>query len=256
MREKLSKIFGTLLFVVLISCLIYLSFFGKEKTNKGEIRMIDVTGNSLLSEEEYLNFTKLNDIPQYEGLTLPVIKNRFEKHPYIERADVEYAGNNKVKVVLHEKKIKAVLLDNGEPYFITDEFQVLPVLQNSKFVDLPIISNAQIEKQVVPLSTLKTEGITEAFEIIDAAKLANAEILNSLSEINLRSGGDIVLTFSGLKPPVIYGRGQAAKKMVYLDIMWQGIVEGKNLIDSSEYIDLRFANEIFVGTTEKTGLSE
>ncbi len=218
--------------------------------------MIDVTGNSLLSEEEYLNFTKLNDIPQYEGLTLPVIKNRFEKHPYIERADVEYAGNNKVKVVLHEKKIKAVLLDNGEPYFITDEFQVLPVLQNSKFVDLPIISNAQIEKQVVPLSTLKTEGITEAFEIIDAAKLANAEILNSLSEINLRSGGDIVLTFSGLKPPVIYGRGQAAKKMVYLDIMWQGIVEGKNLIDSSEYIDLRFANEIFVGTTEKTGLSE
>ena len=218
--------------------------------------MIEVKGNNLLSEIDYLSFTKLNDISQYRSLTLPVIKDRFESHPYVERADVEYAGNNTVKIILHEKKIKAVLLYNGEPYFITESFELLPVLQNSKFTDLPVISNARIEGKVIPLSTLRSEGITEAFEIIDAAKLTNTEILNRLSEINLRSGGDIILTFSGLKPPVIYGRGHAAKKMVYLDIMWQGIAEGENLIDNSEYIDLRFANEIFVGTTEKTGLSE
>ena len=64
------------------------------------------------------------------------------------------------------------------------------MIQNSKFVDLPVISNALINGKLVPLTTLKTGGITEAFEIIDAAKLTNAEILERLSEINLRDGGD------------------------------------------------------------------
>ena len=218
--------------------------------------MIEITGNHLLPKSDYLEFTKLNDSAQFDFLTLPVIKDRFEKHPYIAKVDVEYTGNNSVKVYLTEKNIEAVLLAGSEPQFISDDFHILPMLQDTKAQDIPVISNPQIEKSGALPSLFKTDGMVEAFKIIEAAKLTNENIYKRLSEINLRNGGDIILTISGIKPPVLFGKGEAAKKMVYLDIMWNGMNESSDLMKSSEYIDLRFANEIYVGTSDKTGLSE
>lgn len=227
--------------------------------------MIELTGNHLLSAKEYLAYARLDDKSKFGGLTLADVKNRFANHPYISKVDVEDEGNNQIKVYLTEKNIEAVLLASGEPNFITNDFQILPILPNAKFTDLPVISNIGNTKAIKPLSVLKTDDIVEAFKIIEASKLTNESMFRKLSEINLRNGGDIILSFSGLKPPVLFGHGEAAKKMVYLDLMWNS-PEGNNLIDSSEYIDLRFADEIFVGSSvaennspgdaHKTGLSE
>jgi cell division septal protein FtsQ len=205
---------------------------------------------------EYIAFAKLGDGSKFGNLTLQEIKERFEKHPYILNVDVEFAGNNTVKVHLTEKNIKAVFLSIGEPNFITENFQILPVIPNTKFMDFPVISNSSFEKEIKPLSYIKTTDVLEAFKIIESAKLANENMAKKLSEINLRKGGDIVLTFSGIKPPVIFGKGEAPKKMVYMDIMWSKINEQNSFANNSEYIDLRFSDEIFVGTSEKTGYTE
>ena len=218
--------------------------------------MIEITGNRLLPVSEYLSFTKLDDSTQYRTLNLFSIKEKFEKHPYIEKVDLEDLGNQIVKVYLTEKNLEAVLISSGEPHFISDEFQILPMLPNTKYVDLPVISNLVNDQKVQVMSYLKSDEIKQSFRIIEAMKLTNESLYKRLSEINLRNGGDIVLTFSGLKPPVIFGKGEAAKKMVYLDLMLNGMSNGSSLADSSEYIDLRFANEIYLGSAEKIGLSE
>ncbi|MCL5027606.1 MAG: FtsQ-type POTRA domain-containing protein [Bacteroidetes bacterium] len=218
--------------------------------------MIEITGNRLLPVSEYLTFTKLDDSSQYYNLNLSMIKERFEKHPYIEKVDVEDLGNQKVKVYLTEKKLEARLLLNGESKFISDKFQVLPILSVAKMVDLPIISNMNINQNVNSLSILKNDEMVQAFKIIDAAKLTNEDLYEKLSEINLQDGGDIHLTLSGIRPTVYFGIGEAAKKMVYLDLMLNGMSNSNSLVDSSEYIDLRFANEIYLGSAEKIGLSE
>jgi len=256
MSEKSSKILGTFIFVVLISCLIYLVFFSNKKTDKGEVKMIEIYGNHLLPVNEYIAFTKLGDSSKFGSLTLQEIKARFEQHPYVLSADVEIAGDNSVKVHLTEKDIEAVLLSAGEPNFITDNFQVLPLMPNTKFIDFPVISNSSFEREIKPLSFIRTTDVVEAFKIIEAAKMANLNMSKKLSEINLRKGGDIILTFSSLKPPVIFGKGEAPKKMACLDAMWSKIIEQNTLADNSEYIDLRFSDEIFVGTSEKTGNTE
>jgi cell division septal protein FtsQ len=256
MTEKSSKILGTFVFVVLISGLIYLVFFSNKKTDKREIRMIEIYGNHLLPVNEYMSFTKLVDNSKFGNLTLQDIKERFEKHPYVLNADVELAGGNTVKVHLTEKNIEAVLLSTGEPNLITDNFQTIPLMPNTRFMDFPVISNSSNDKEIKPLSYLKTNDIVEAFKIIESAKMTNVNMAKRLSEINLRKGGDIILTLSGVKPPVIFGKGEAPKKMVYLDIMWSKIIGQNSLADNSDYIDLRFSDEIFVGTSEKTGITE
>ena len=45
MRERNSKIIGLLILIVLLSGILYLTFFVKEGINKGEIKMIGITGN-------------------------------------------------------------------------------------------------------------------------------------------------------------------------------------------------------------------
>ncbi len=255
MRERKSKIIGVLIFIGLLSGILYLIFFVGKGINKGEIKMIGITGNNLLSANDYLKFAKLDDPTKYFELKLPVIYDRISKHPYVAGADVEYDGVSEVNIDIIEKKIKAVILNGSEPMFITDKFELLPLFDNTKFNDLPIISNLSPDESYKPLSIVKTEEMKQAFEIIDAAKLTNESISTHLAEINLRHGGDIILSFSGIKTPVIYGNGGAAKKLAYLDIIWDDMITGKNLVENSEYIDLRFANEIYVGKSENTGLN-
>ena len=100
-------------------------------------------------------------LTSYEDLTLPVIKDRIEKHPYVEYADVEFENKNLVSIEIVEKKIKAVLLDGSEPHFITEDLQVLPYYENTKYVDYPVISNLKEKDKIKSLEILKNED-TEA----------------------------------------------------------------------------------------------
>ena len=255
MHKNYGKILGTILFILLISCILYLTFFSIKKINKGDIEMIEISGNNLLNENDYLVFTRLNDLSFNHNIPPRVIKDRFEKHPYISRVEVEENGN-KAKIIVSEKKIMAVILNNTEPYFLTEDFQVLPMFPDTKLADLPVIRNSSENYQIKPLNFIKNSDMIDAFKIIDAAKKTNMNIYKRISEIDLRKGGDIILNLTGIKTPIVFGRGEEARKMIYLEIMWNGILDRNSLIQESDYIDLRFANEVYVKQTDITGLSE
>jgi cell division protein FtsQ len=255
MHKNYGKILGTILFILLISCMLYLTFFSAKKINTGNIETIEISGNNLLNENDYLMFTRLNDLSFNHNISLRVIKDRFEKHPYISHVDVEENGS-KAKILLSEKKIVAVILNNAEPFFLTEDFQVLPMFSDTKLTDLPIIRNLSDNYQIKPLDFIKNPDVIDAFKIIDAAKKTDMNIYKRISEIDLRKGGDIILNLTGIKTPIVFGRGEEARKMIYLGIIWDGILEGNSLIRNSDYIDLRFANEVYVKQNEIIGLTE
>jgi cell division septal protein FtsQ len=255
MHKNYGKILGTILFIVLISCILYLTFYSDKKINKGNIEMVEITGNGLLNESDYLTFTMLNDLSLNHNLSAQIIKDRFEKHPYISRADVEASGN-KAKIILSEKKMMAMILNNSDAYFITEDFQVLPIFSDTKINDMPIIRNAKESNQIKPLNFIKTPDMIDAFKVIDAAKKTNMNIYKRISEIDLHNGGDIVLNLSGMKSPIVFGRGEEARKMIYLELMWDGILAGNSPIHESDYIDLRFANEVYLKETVLAGIGE
>ena len=249
-----SKIVGLIIFVLLVASLIYLTVFSYNKRGKEEIRMITITGNNLLPEKSYLEFTQLNEQISYSDLTLHGIKNRFEKHPYIIRAEVKSDGRGSVEVFLKEKIIYAMVVGNSDPYFITADFQVIPIFPNTRFSDLPVISNVKFREKLNVMNFVKDEDVVQAFKIIDAAKTTDLEISRKLAEINLRNGGDVILTFSGINAPVIFGRGNEAKKMLYLNILWERMKEQKPFFENTEYLDLRFSNEVYIGKKDIIGL--
>ncbi len=91
---------------------------------------------------------------------------------------------------------------------------------------------------------------------MDAADLTGGGLSKTLSEINLRNGGDIILLFSGIKPPVILGKGNTTKKIYTFNQLVNNDDADKAMVMNSSYVDLRFNNEIFLGNYDKTDLTE
>jgi cell division septal protein FtsQ len=254
--ERSGKILSLLLFVILVVGVLYLSITSQRKELDDQIKSITMTGNSLLNENEYLAFARLNSIELLKDVTLPVIKSRLEKHPYVKRADVEFTSKNEVHIDLKEKRIKAVLVSENELFLTTDIFEILPFVPNTRISDVPVITNLSDDMQLEKKEILKTPELIEAFKIMDAADLINEEMSKKLSEINLRSGGDIILLFSGIRPPVIFGKGNTAEKIYSFNELLSEESSYKEIVMNSSYIDLRFNHEIFLGNNDKTGLTE
>ena len=77
-------------------------------------------------------------------------------------------------------------------------------------------------------------------------------MFKNLSEINLNRGDDITLTFSGVRPIVKFGRGSISKKVLSLNSIWIEIKNTDNDLSQSDYVDLRFTNQIYLGKAEES----
>jgi cell division protein FtsQ len=254
MKKDFGKIFGVVLLSVIMVAILYLSLFKYNEKGKEEIKMINIHGNSLLSNEIYMRFADLDQSSVYDDLNLNMIKKRIEEHPYVAKAEVKSNGIGNVDVKIMEKDIYAVLLSRTEPYFLTNDFELLKIHEFTTYSDIPVISNFKVSEKLTPSKVYKTEDIVEAFKIIDATKITDIELSKKLSEINLKNGGDVVLTFSGVNYPVVFGRGNESKKMIYLSLVWERINNLKASYQDTEYIDIRFANEAYIGSKENTDL--
>jgi|SRR5690554_21619 len=250
-RETKIKIIGTGVFILLLLSVAYLVFHSNRIKENPVIESIKLSGNNLLNENEYLSFARLDNIKNYKGLTLQIIKSRLEKHPYIKNAEVKLKNEKEVIVYLTEKKIYGVIIQNNKALFAAENFQILPVFPDTKLMDIPVLSNVSGSNKFEPLKKIINEDITQAYKIIDASELTDAKPLKAISEINLRNGGDVILTYSGITIPVIFGRNNEAGKLVTLEALMNNYLT-KDI--ESDYIDLRFYNDIYIGHLQNTEL--
>ncbi len=245
-----QKITSLLVMIFIICLLVYLSV-GLNKTDQYKIEILSLEGNSHLSKEEYLQFANLNDRTHYSIINLQVIKDRIEKHPYVNKAEVRYDGNNKVSINVYEKKIISILMINENQYLVTDNLQVLPLLEGTKKIDYPIISNPE-QQEFKILSFLKrNDDVIIASKIIEGIKLLNPELYEGLSIVDMRNGGDVLLDFSFLDYPIIIGRENEIKKIVYFSNLWS-YLKGKEINNIMEYVDLRYNGHVYLGIIQET----
>src|SRR3989339_337515 len=247
---KTAKILSSLFLVLTIGLMIYLSV-GLRNDIDYKISIISLDGNIHLSKEQYLSYANLLDKNNYEKLTLQIIKDRIEKHPYVQQAEVRYDGNSKVSVKIIEKTFDSILLDSVSQYIITENLQILPVLPQTKKIDYPIISNPLLGNGMKILSSLKNiDDIVTASKIITTVKLLNPELYDGLSSIDMQNGNDVILYFSSLNYPVIIGRENEIKKVIYFNNFWT-YLKGKEINNYMEYVDFRYGGHVYLGITEQ-----
>lgn len=244
-----KNIFAILLMILLVIAIGYVSV-GVKNEVEVKIKYISIVGNSYLSKQSYLAFAELMDKENYKNISLQIIKDRFEKHPYIKLVDVRYDGGGTVTVKIKEKVFESILVTSDDQYLLTEEMQVLPVMPATLKIDFPVISNAFIPEGIKVLSTIKKNGdVVTATKIIGAVKLVNPEMYDALSSIDMQNGSDIHVQFSNVDYPVNMGRGNEIKKAIYYSNFWN-YLKGKELNNYLEYVDLRYSGHIFLGLIE------
>ena len=243
MSERRSKFFGVVVFLLLIIGFGYLMITGSKASHKEVYNQIEITENTLLPAKEYLRYAGLSDSTKYSDLNLLEVKTRIEKHPYLRKAEVEFDGVNKILVEVQEKEIKAALLQKNELKLITGDLETLPLFPPTVIKDLPVISNLSLNGK----NDYNKKIMGFAFRIIDAISLSDMNVRKNLAEINLRKSGEAILTFTGLKFPVLFGKNDEVRKALILKNIWQQLFDEEIINENTEYLDLRYKNKVFIG---------
>lgn len=249
--SKLAKILSVSFLILVIGLMIYLSI-GLKSGNENKIKFISLEGNFHLAKEQYMNFANLLDRTSYGNLSLQIIKDRIEKHPYVKRADVRYEGSGKVSIRITEKVFDSILIDSSSQYILTENLQLLPLLPETIKIDYPVISNAFFGNSVKVLSSMKRNlDIVTASKIISTVRLLNPELEKDFSSIDLQNGGEILLYLSSANYPIKIGRGNEIKKVIYFNNFWH-YLKGKEINIYMEYVDLRYGGHVYLGIIDST----
>ncbi|MFA7228685.1 MAG: FtsQ-type POTRA domain-containing protein [Melioribacteraceae bacterium] len=249
--KNLGKILSAAFLIISLGGLLYLAA-GTRSGHGDKIKTIAVEGEYHLTKEQYLNFANLSDESSYQNLRLQIIKDRIEKHPYVQNADVRFDGAGKVLIKITEKVFDSILIADSSQYLLTEGLQLLPMLPDTKKIDYPVISNAFFGSRPKILSNLrKNLDIVTASKIISAVRMTNPELGNDFSSIDLQNGGEILFYLSSTDYPVMIGRGNEIKKVIYFNTLWQSI-KGKEINNFLDYVDLRYGGHVYLGITDST----
>lgn len=242
----MKRILSLTLLIFLVGIIVSVSITQK---NKKEIliKTISLEGNEHLTSSDYLNFASLNNKNDYRNLSIRIIKDRIEKHPYIKRADVKYDGSFKVSVKIYEKDFESILIDREKQYILTKDLELLPFLSGTKNINLPIISNVNRKDSLRVLSSLKNiYDVLTASKILSGIKFLSNELYEDISVLDMNYGNDIVIYFKSVDYPVIIGRGNEIKKVISYHILWEHL-KGKEINNIINYVDLRYNAHIYLG---------
>jgi cell division protein FtsQ len=208
------------------------------------VRQVFVEGVSVISKDEIVRLMKLPpNVPMYE-LDLSQLQKNILTNSFVERVVIQRDAPAALRVIVEERKPAAILL-SGDLYYIASDGTVLPYIASSETYDIPVISGVDSSSRITLGQRLFNQDVREALEIIEASKAASEDLFHSVSEIRLRKGHDLVLYSFETGIPIIFGKGDAAKKMVKLDAFWQKFVRNNETKDI-QYIDIRFDDQVVV----------
>ncbi|MFA6596194.1 MAG: cell division protein FtsQ/DivIB [Ignavibacteriaceae bacterium] len=247
----MHKIISITLFSSLILFLVLLGFFSLKKVRGEVLQSVNLQGCTLLSQDEYLQYANIEKDADLKNYTLSSLREKYLSHPYVSDANVVIDADKKVSVLIREKAFEAVAIIRGQLFLITSGKEMVHVLPNTEALDLPVLTN--LSESSVEKDFDRNNEIEEAFTIIHSAKKMGDNLSQSLSEINLRNGGDITVTLNHANSVILLGKQNLLEKIYTLDALLKQI-GSKVALTSSNYIDLRYANNIFIGANENVGI--
>lgn len=208
-----------------------------------------VRGEQILTEQQVI---ELAHIPPHVGLydvDLTTIEQNVRHSAFVKNVVVKRDAPSTMRIVIEERKPIAVLTTTkGRMFFIDDEGIILPHVAVAAAFDLPAITGADSAAALVVGQQTADGDILAALDALRAARAVGSDVFHLISEIHVRHGyHDLVIYSSDAGVPIIFGKGNAVKKMVELDAFWKQVVlqQGPQNI---RYIDLRFDDQIVVSS--------
>ena len=236
--------------MMLITILLLSLALGLDNEDSIELNKIEISGNVYQSSDQYFNFANLKQCIE-QNLPVQIIRDRLEKHPYVQSAEITLEGEGVISTKIIEKKFKAIILSKNKQYYLTDDLETLPIIGKIQRTDYPLVSNIKLgEGKGLAGAIRGSAELRNAVKILDAMNFVNPQMFNQISEVDLCYGKNIVLYFNSLPYPVVFGKSNGANKVVYLNKLWNQL-NRKKMGPMINYIDLSFSEKVYIGITEE-----
>lgn len=213
------------------------------------VRNITVEGNQSLTEGQILKLAEITLPVRQSDLDLMVVASRIEGHAFVERAILSRDFPSKVRILIVERQPVA-MLTGGEPVFVDKDLRVLPGIQSKEIFDLPVITGWRGNATVG--AVVESEPLRRAVDVVELAQRVDENLYHLISEVKLLKNGDFILYTSDFGVPVLFGRGDEAWKLVYLQEFWNQVV-GREGAANLLSVDLRFEGQVVARWDKREG---
>lgn len=215
------------------------------------VQRVTVEGNRIVETAEIMQLVRIQKNTQLQDIDLTAVQKDILSHHFIKDAVVERDLPATLKITITER-LPLAIVNSAEILYLDEEGVVLPHSISKQLFDLPVLSGISPEIALAPGGTINNPDVHEALQILATSKLVSKELYHLISEVRLRSGGDIVLYAAEWGVPIIFGRGDIANKLVRLEAFWNDIVREKGS-QRLQYVDLRFDDQVVVRWNQKEG---
>jgi cell division protein FtsQ len=215
------------------------------------VQRVTVEGNRIVETAEIMQLVRIQKNTQLQDIDLTAVRKDILSHHFIKDAVVERDLPATLKITITER-LPLAIVNSAEILYLDEEGVVLPHSISKQLFDLPVLSGISPEIALAPGGTINNPDVHEALQILATSKLVSKELYHLISEVRLRSGGDIVLYAAEWGVPIIFGRGDIANKLVRLEAFWNNIVREKGS-QRLQYVDLRFDDQVVVRWNQKEG---
>lgn len=252
MNELRPNKIGVIILLVLASALIVGANMWKTSLR---VRKVEVCGNRLVEANEVIQLVQVRLGELLSAADLTEIQHNVLSHYYVKDALVERDLPGTLRVTVTERSPIAIVT-RTETVYLDEDGVVLPRTVSRNLYDLPVISGIPGSVPMRLGSHLGLDDVTEALGILTALKFMSPELYHTISEIQLRNGGDIVLYSADGGVPIIFGRGGIASKLVRLETFWNTVVHDRGS-QALQYVDLRYEDQVVARWSDaKSGVNQ
>ena len=244
-----GKVYGifALLFILSLTAWLGTMQWKEHLTVSGII----VEGEHIVTKEEVVALAHVSLKTKMYDIDLLAIKKNIQQNHFVKNVVVTRDAPATIRILVEERTPIALLSlpERAEMLYIDEEGYVLPHVSSQAIFDLPVISGIDSLADVTVGQRTTHADILAALEALETAQRVSSELFRLVSEVRIHSGHDMVLYSADTGVPIIFGRGDAAKKMVKLDAFWKKFIAEQGSQDI-RYIDIRFDDQVIVSSVK------
>lgn len=159
--------------------------------DKFRIARIDVRGNEVLTAEEVEALSGLEPGGSLLSVSVASVEAALGGSPRVVRAQASRLLPDRVLIRLVEKLPIALVETPSGIVEVTDDFTVLPAVERTAFVDLPLVTGAGSELEHG--SVVQGAEVIKALDLIRSAREISASLWMEMSEVHIAPGSGLII---------------------------------------------------------------
>ena len=212
-------------------------------TWKSSLRVRDVVieGNYIVSAPTLEKSAGVDPGAPLFSVDLNAVRSRLLANPCIRDVSVERDAPGRIVVSVVER-VPVAAAAGSMLYYLDEEGFVMPAIPSGKIIDVPVLAGGSLDDDLRPGKKISAPTMLDALEL--AKDLQVMEGVNPrISEVYVKSNGEIVLFTAEGGIPVFVGREEYPAKLLAFQAFWEQVVLKEDLRRLQE-VDVRFRGQV------------